>query len=72
MSDIRVYGYHLDEFIEMRQLVRLQKIPLKDYVFIITMNQLTYINKNNMTKNFDLFYTQVAKVIGCSLYIERN
>lgn len=72
MSDIRIFGYHYEEFVECRRLLREQKVDIDNYIFVVSLNQLTCMDYTKTDNTiFDILYAPVTNILGMTVYIDR-
>ncbi len=70
---IRIFGYYYNEFVECRKLLRKEKVNLENYIFVISLNQLTCLDYTKVDSEiFEILYSTVTSILGMSVYMERH
>ena len=67
---MKIYGHEYNEYVEMRKQIRLAKVVIRDYIYIIKCDAMYLIGKKDVSMLEIEKYMYVGKMLGLDVYVE--
>ena len=67
---MKLYGYEYKTYVKMREDIRLAKVVIRDYIYIVKCDNLYLIGKQDVSMLEIENYVFVGKLLGQDVYVE--